>query len=354
MATTNVAEAQPGDIFIDFAQELTPEIAAAAAAGGVSGIMQYTPYTDADRPKYGSAAEAQIAHDHGLYYMLNWEIEAARALQGYTVGRSDGARNRAALRAMGYPEQVSAPVSVDMNTLLTNKDQVSGFVRGHWETDGDQAENISYLDTDGGRVLDEQGLDPHIWIPGAFGWSPELYSLSRTLQAQGVSQADRYDQIAALAAQNPMAVAIQFPSSTAFGIRVDINRVLHPFNVWCAERKVDDKPTESVPVPPVSTTGDNDMQAFTHSDTYNGNPARWSYWVLMPDGTKRPLNGVELDVILQQRDTAPALDAGQLAQIPDWSPPTATAGSAPAAAAPRQFSGHIDSVPGTIVLDASA
>lgn len=257
MATTNVAEAQPGDIFIDFAQQLTPAIAAAAAAAGVDGVMQYTPYTVDDRPKYGSAAEAQIAIDHGLYYMLNWEIESDRALQGYDVGRSDGARNRQALRAMGYPEEVSAPVSVDMNTLLANKDAVSGFVRGHWETDGDQAENIAYLDTDGGRVLDQLGLDPHIWIPGAYAWSPELYALSRSLQTQGLTQSARYDRIATLAAESPMAVAIQFPSTTAFGIGVDFNRVLHPFKVWGNART--DRPA-------LITTGDDMAVIITCPD----------------------------------------------------------------------------------------
>lgn len=267
MTTTNVCDAQPGDIFIDFAQTLTPALAQAAADDpvfDVKGMMQYTPYGDTDRPKFGSAAEAQVAHEHGMYYMENWEIESARALQGYDVGRSDGARNREALRQQGYPEMVSAPVSVDMNTLFGNKDEVSGFVRGHFETDGDEAENISYLDSDGGRLLESQGIELGLWLPGAFFWSPEVYAESRRLKALGISGLPYMLAMAAFCTEHvPQAVCIQFPSQAAYGTRVDFNIVLRPFKVWCADREIlepqPDPPIDVLPLPtkPIPTTEDN-------------------------------------------------------------------------------------------------
>jgi hypothetical protein len=249
VTTTNVKQCEPGDLFVDFATELTPRIAEAFAAAGVKGVMQYTPYDNTGRAKYGSAAEAQIAHDHGMYYMLNWEIQSDRALGGYSVGSSDGRRNRAALRAMGYPETVSAPVSVDMNTLFGNIDAVAGFCKGHFETDGDEADiNFSYLDTDGGRALRNKGIDVRIWIPGAFYWSPELYSV-RTNLPELMRRAD----------ENPQAMCIQFPSESFQGLlRIDRNIVLKPFNVWCAPYEINPpKP----PKPDVIIKEDTTMSA---------------------------------------------------------------------------------------------
>jgi len=250
----NYRQCQKGDLFVDFATELTPRIAEALANAGVRGVMQYTPYDTAGRAKYGSAKEAQIAHDHDMYYMLNWEIQADRALGGYPVGSSDGRRNRAALRAMGYPEQVSAPVSVDMNTLYGNIDAVAGFCKGHFETDGDLADiNFSYLDTDGGRALEAKGIDVCIWIPGAFYWSPELYPLRNNRAA-----------LMAKASENPQAYCIQFPSEDFQGLlRIDRNIVLKPFNVWCAPYEVDtDKPDHiDVIVPPQPDNNQGDDMA---------------------------------------------------------------------------------------------
>lgn len=342
MAMTNVAWTKPGDTFIDFAQPLTHAIAAAAAAGGVDGIMQYTPYTDADRPKYGSRAEAQIAHEHGLYYMLNWEIEADRALQGYPTGRSDGARNRAALRAMGYPETVSAPVSVDMNTVLGNKDATSGFVRGHWETDGDQAENIAYLDTDGGRVLEAMGLNPHIWIPGALSWSPELYSYWRSL-SPGLSMSLRRQILATKAAENPMAVAIQFPSEPAFGIRVDFNTVLRPFRVWSAPHEVGEDPPLPIPHPDPQ---ENDMAFIIIAD--GRNPA------IMDAGYAHGIGGATLAnaklpvMQLEPGEWDEMVATSDHKKAADQARTSASGGTA----APTRFAGTISAVPGAVELNA--
>lgn len=360
MAISNVSWAQPGDTFIDFAQPLTHAIAAAAAAAGVDGIMQYVPYTAADRPKYGSAAEAQIAHEHGLYYLLNWEIEADRPLQGYSVGRSDGARSRQALREMGYPEQVSAPVSVDINSLFGNKDAVSGFVRGHWETDGDQAMNMAYLDTDGGRLLGNLGLDAHIWIPGALSWSPDLYSFWRGLDP-GLPLRVRRQLLAQHAALNPQAAAIQFPSEPAFGIRVDFNTVLHPFPVWCAPYETDtpDRPPVVTPIPePHQEVADmpaliRPVVTATEPDIGNRNEFLLDAGYAIGVGSESfmsplpvvPVSPSVWDEIVANSDRKKQADAATAS--------LAIGGSGGGESAPRQFSGHISSVPGDVTLNAT-
>lgn len=252
MPTSNVTLTQPGDRFIDCASLLTPQVVKAAIADGVRGFMKYCVYDSTPRSKYWTRAEIDTVLDAGGFVMANWEIQADRALQGYAVGKSDGKRSRDWLRSIGYPEAVSAPVSVDMNTLASNFATVHDFCRGHWETDGDQCPSFGYLDTDGGRALAD--ICDGIWIPGAFGWSPELAVLNGTLRIAGKSQAERNQAMAEMAAKNPQAIAIQFPSTAEYGIRVDQNVVLRPFAVWCADR-----PVPVVPPTPIPTLEEDDM-----------------------------------------------------------------------------------------------
>lgn len=289
MATSQTVQIPAGARFIDCASKLTPSVVRAALAAGVTGFMKYTRYDNVDRPKYWTGEEIATVLELGGYVMSNWEIQADRATTAadpYAVGLSDGKRNRSWLRSIGYPDDVAAPVSVDQNTLASNFWAVHEFCRGHWDGDGDLCENIGYLDTDGGRALAD--LNPRIWIPGAFAWSPELYALSIALQRQGASQEERYRQLVELASRNEQAVAIQFPSEAAYGIRVDHNVVLKPFNVWCAPYTVADHTDDLKPAPQPE---DDDMpQIVTNSETYTfAGEARAPgtvKWMLRDDGTK--------------------------------------------------------------------
>lgn len=268
MATSQTVQIPAGARFIDCASKLTPSVVRAALAAGVTGFMKYTRYDNVDRPKYWTGEEIATVLELGGYVMSNWEIQADRATTAadpYAVGLSDGKRNRAWLRSIGYPDDVAAPVSVDQNTLAANFYKVHPFCAGHWDGDGDRCENIGYLDTDGGRALAD--LNPRIWIPGAFSWSPELYALSTTLQRQGVPQAERYRQLVELASRNEQAVAIQFPSEAAYGIRVDHNVVLKPFNVWCAPYTVADHTDDLKPGPSPAPTPTEDDDMFIIHDT---------------------------------------------------------------------------------------
>jgi hypothetical protein len=243
VTTTNIAIAQPGDLFIDTASTLTRSfVERAINSSGVRGFMKYTPYSrSTPTTKFWTTPEINLVHECGGYIMSNWEIEAERPLKGYPTGYADGSRNRAAMRALGYPDQVAIPCSVDMNTLSSNFNQVHGFLRGHFQTDGEGSINMAYMDTDGGRATAD--ITQAIWIPGAFGWSPELFSYNLALKALGLSQEARNWKMAEKAEENPQAYAIQFPSGLLHGLHVDRNVVLKPFKVW--------GPTVTIPDPPV-------------------------------------------------------------------------------------------------------
>lgn len=292
MTTTT---AQPGDIFCDCAVPLSAAVLSASRDFGVKGWMKYVRYDNAIRGKYGSAAEAELVWSFGMYYMMNWEIQGDRALQGYPVGRSDGSRSRTWLRSIGYPEDVSAPVSVDQNTDFGNGNTVAGFVRGHWETDGDRCMNISYLDKDGTELIARQNpeLDPHNWLPGAMSWSPGFYSEWKAIQARYSKLWDRYRAMADRAmVLSPTAVAIQFPSTEAFGIHVDFNLVLRPFNVWGARREVHvdppvivQPPVEVQPETPVVSVPKEDKLATARITVEGRNAQFYGTGTLLPDGS---------------------------------------------------------------------
>ncbi len=237
MVISNVTTAQPGEKFIDCSSTLTSAVVKAAMADGVKGFMKYVPYGTKDKSKFLHAAERDAVLSAGGWLMINWEIERDRSLQGFAVGKSDGARSRDACRKLGYPEDVSAPCAVDMDTLAANFNVVHDFCRGHWGACGDKSPTYGYLDTDGGRALAD--ICQGIWIPGAFAWSPELHELKKKLKLRNdLTKTQKQQLIVAEAAKNPQAMAIQTPSTVAYGISVDFNYVLKPITVWCAPRTV--------------------------------------------------------------------------------------------------------------------
>lgn len=323
--------AQPGDIFCDCAVALKPAVLSASRDFGVKGWMKYVRYDAVARSKYGSQAEAALVQSFGQYYMLNWEIQSDRAVQGYQVGRSDGARSRQWLRSIGYPEDVSAPVSVDQDTNAVNGSAIAGFVRGYWETDGDQCMNISYLDKDGTELIARQNpeIDPRNWIPGAMSWSPGFYSEWKAIGAKYSKLWDRYRAMAERALKlSPTAVAIQFPSTTAFGISVDFNLVLRPFNVWgTSQEHVITQPavatqpaTKPAVVTPGSTnpntaTGEimilrnrsNGLVAVLNGGLANGGTA--DDWNGAPAGLKLEVDGSTWDGIIATSDVVKAKNA---------------------------------------------
>lgn len=291
MTTSQTKRIQAGAKFIDCASFLSPAVVRAALADGVEGFMKYTKYDNVLRGKYWTRPEWETVLELGGYVMTNWEIQADRATLSsdpYATGLSDGKRNRSWCTSIGYPKDVSAPVSVDQNVTTTNVAKVHPFCRGHWDGDGDDCENIGYLDTDGGRLLAD--LNPRLWIPGAFYWSPELFALGESLKRQGYSQQQRYVAIAAEASKNSQAIAIQFPSEPAYGIRVDKNLVLKPFNVWCAEYTITPPRPPEVIIPPVVVRppkptpapvpqGDDMALVVNHIVDAEGNPAGYAEFI---------------------------------------------------------------------------
>lgn len=83
------------------------------------------------------------------------------------------------------------------------------------------------------------------------------------------------------------------------------------------------------------------MPAFTHSDPdHDGHPARFTYWALMPDGTKRHVTEGEL-AVLGTRDTAPAIPMALIDGIPDQIAPVELT-SELASFEPMHLTGTID------------
>lgn len=86
-------------------------------------------------------------------------------------------------------------------------------------------------------------------------------------------------------------------------------------------------PTDHIDQGDTPPTTEDPMDFFTHSDNdHDGHAPRWTFWALMPDGTKRHVSGLELDTIRRvNRDAVPALSMADIDTIPDYAPPPASA-----------------------------
>jgi GH25 family lysozyme M1 (1,4-beta-N-acetylmuramidase) len=105
---------------------------------------------------------------------------------------------------------------------------------------------------------------------------------------------------------------------------------------WTGQSPVDSHPDRVAPPLPVPDPQEDDMPVFTHSDNdHEGHPPRWTFWYLMPNGTKRWIDEIELDGIRGVRTTAPGIPMAQVDSRPNYVEPSAAPAPPTATPTPR-------------------
>jgi len=293
-ATTLIAVGWRG---VDYAFARPNPVAMKAA--GVTFVCRYASKIKPNgtwNPKDVTPAEVAALHAAGIALILNWEQSAGDALGGASLGSMHGIAAKARAETLGYPHELPIVKSCDTGVTRAQLPTVEAHLRAF------AAAIAPYpLGVYGGTTVIDLVGDICVlgWQANASSWSP--HPSSNVHVRQRTQAADH---------------------------QTDPNECVQPFAAWLPhpDREVELKVEVEAP----AAQGGHKVSAFTHSDNdHEGHPARWSYWVLMPDGTKRHIGEVELG-ILGTRDTAPAMTMAQIDQLPDWVAPATGTGTDPA------------------------
>jgi hypothetical protein len=277
-------------------------------------------------------AGIQTYLDAGIAVVLLVEEAKDSWLQGYAKGRAHGLASAKVADAFGYPQGL--PIVPAWDTYVAPNDQRAlDYGNGFADAIEPSAYRLGvYAGLPVIRMLNHRSV--FNFLAGAASWSAPR-------DPDGKYRPERQPDYDLVHARQTIS------GSTP---NLDAVRVLKAFEAWLPH-DVADTPATQIELPqivlpdtatpivvapshPITNTEDAVIY-FTHSDPDdNGNEAGHTYWALMPDGSKRHVDGIELDVIARGRDNAAQVPMDQIRTRPDYVAPS---GGGSTDVAPRRF-----------------